>query len=69
MKEMAKKTTEKEGTKKAPTKKIKKAETALTPEIREEQLKLAAYFRWEAKGKGQGTDIDDWCEAEEALAN
>jgi len=66
---MAKTTTEKEGIKKAPAKRSKKTVAELTPEMREEQLKLAAYFRWEAKGKSQGTDIDDWCEAEQALGN
>lgn len=66
---MAKTTTEKETKKKAPAKKSKKTETVLTPEMREEQTRVAAYYRWEANGKNEGTDIDDWYEAEKGLTN
>jgi len=37
--------------------------------MREEQVRLAAYYRWEARGKNHGADIDDWCEAEDSLTD
>ncbi len=48
----------------------KTEEQALTQEEREErkeQIRLAAYHRWEAKGKSHGGDKEDWYEAEDSL--
>jgi hypothetical protein len=41
----------------------------VTPDIREEQIRLAAYFRWEAKGKQHGYHDEDWAEAEDSLTD
>lgn len=40
---------------------------SLTPEQREEQIRLAAYFIWQANGEPEGTAEEDWLRAEEAL--
>lgn len=37
------------------------------PELREEDIRLAAYYLWKEKGENQGSDTEDWLEAEEFL--
>jgi hypothetical protein len=46
-----------------------KADSALTQEMRDEQVRLVAYYRWEEKGKKEGSDSDDWLEAEDSLTD
>lgn len=45
----------------------KTAEELLPQREREEQIRLAAYKLWEAKGKQHGSDQEDWAEAESSI--
>ncbi|WP_083791497.1 DUF2934 domain-containing protein [Chlorobium ferrooxidans] len=36
-------------------------------EQREDEIRLSAYYIWELKGGAQGSDVEDWIEAEQAL--
>ena len=38
-----------------------------TPEQQEEEVRLAAYYLWELKGRQNGSDVEDWIEAEECV--
>lgn len=39
----------------------------MTPEEREEAVRLAAYYLWKKKGERHGEDRDDWSEAEDSF--
>ena len=49
--------------------KNKPDQAELRAEMREEQVKLAAYYRWLEKGKRDGSDSEDWFEAEDSLTD
>lgn len=36
----------------------------MTPEEREQQIRITAYYLWKQKGEKHGEDRDDWFEAE-----
>ena len=36
----------------------------MSPDERENEIRLAAYYIWEKKGEKQGEDKEDWYEAE-----
>ncbi|NTW83572.1 MAG: DUF2934 domain-containing protein [Chlorobiaceae bacterium] len=43
--------------------------TEKSPEQIEEDVRLTAYYLWEKKGSNNGSDIEDWIEAETSLKN
>jgi hypothetical protein len=47
------------------TKKCDNKESELTPEEREEQIRLDAYYEWKAKDGNLWSDKTDWYEAED----
>jgi hypothetical protein len=52
---------------KAKQEKKKNTEDVLMSEERENQIRLAAYYHWKAKGEKHGADRDDWFEAEDSV--
>jgi hypothetical protein len=43
--------------------------TVKSPEQFEEEIRLMAYYLWEEKGSNNGSDVEDWIEAEKYLNN
>jgi len=42
-------------------------EVESAPEQLEEEIRLTAYYLWESKGRGDGSDVEDWLTAEELV--
>ena len=38
-----------------------------TEQQEEEEIRLAAYYLWEMRGRNNGSDVEDWIEAEELV--
>ena len=38
-------------------------------EQQEEEIRLAAYYLWESKGRNNGSDVQDWIEAVELVSD
>ncbi len=38
-------------------------------ELREEEIRLAAFYLWKEKGERHGSDVEDWLQAEAYLEN
>ncbi len=56
-------------TAKAPkAKKTAAATSRPAPAEREEQIRIAAYYRWEQRGRMHGSDVQDWLAAESERA-
>lgn len=49
------------------SKKEKHKEPEVHVPTREEQVQLAAYYRWKERGEQDGNDCEDWYEAEKAI--
>lgn len=49
------------------SKKEKHKELKAHVETNEEQVQVAAYFRWKERGEGHGNDCEDWYEAEKLV--
>jgi hypothetical protein len=44
--------------------KPKKSGASIAPEQLEEHIRVAAYYRWEERGRNEGLHEEDWLEAE-----
>ena len=42
-------------------------EVVSAPEQQEEEIRLAAYYLWESNGRQNGSDVENWIEAQELV--